>query len=188
MSVYLNVIYETAFGEDNLPPIEIGTIMEFWWNTLRPFFIFFYTLFVVLMPFIFALSIFHELGRDYDFFNIWRLEFGWVTLLQILFCLGLFIFPLAILTVAIAKDYTFLLRPDYYAKPICKAFWPYVAVVFFLGVFCFVEISASMFVPSESILVTAAGLALNLLVQVFAIVAIRAIGLFYRHYSCYLGW
>ena len=188
MGFYLNVIYETAFGENELPEIYLGTMVEFWWNIIRPFFVFTFTLFVVLLPFVVALSIFHEFGTDYNFYNVWKLEFGWVTLMQVLFCLGLFIFPMAILIVAIAKDYTALLRPDYYARPICKAFWPYVAVVFFLGIFCFVEIVASMFVPSESILVTAAGLALNLLVQVFAIVAMRAIGLFYRHYSCYLGW
>jgi len=35
---------------------------------------------------------------------------------------------------------------------------------------------------------TAWHLALNLLVQVVAIYAMRAIGLFYRHYACYFAW
>ena len=188
MGFYLNVIYETAFGEDELPEIELGTAVEFWWNIIRPFFIFLYTLIAVLLPFIMLLAVFHEFGRDYNFYNIWKPEFGWVTLMQALFCLGLFVFPMAILIVAIAKDYIALLRPDYYVKPISKAFWPYLAVVFFLGIFCVVENFGSGFVPSESILFTVSGLIINLLVQVCAIVAMRAIGLFYRHYSCYLGW
>jgi hypothetical protein len=36
--------------------------------------------------------------------------------------------------------------------------------------------------------ITAANLALNLAVQVVAIIAMRSIGLFYRHYSCHLRW
>ena len=35
---------------------------------------------------------------------------------------------------------------------------------------------------------TARDLSLNLVVQVFAIIAMRSIGLFHRHYSCYFRW
>jgi len=188
MSFYLNVIYETAFGEDNLPEIQLGTMLEFWWNIISPFLVFLFTLFIVLTPFFVTKRILHEFGRDYDFYGMWSFKFGWVTLMQVLFCMGMFIFPMAILTVAIAKDYFFLLRPDYYAKPICKAFWPYIAVVFFLGIFCVVEIFTSSFMPTIDISTNIAGVAMNLLVQICAIFAMRAIGLFYRHYSCYLGW
>ena len=36
--------------------------------------------------------------------------------------------------------------------------------------------------------VTAGHLILNLAVQVIAILAMRSIGLFYRHYSCHFAW
>ena len=39
-----------------------------------------------------------------------------------------------------------------------------------------------------SITASSAQLGLNLAVQVLAIIAMRSIGLFYKHYQCYLRW
>jgi hypothetical protein len=105
---------------------------------------------------------------------------------QFLFILGLFLFPAAILTTSVGKDFA-LLRPDYLLAPVVRAFFPYAAIVLMLAAACFLQIHASQYTGTGPT-VTMLHLALNLLVQVIAIFAMRAIGLFYRHYGCYFKW
>ena len=52
---------------------------------------------------------------------------------------------------------------------------------------CFTETNTKQY-ESLSILNTAGNLAVNLVVQVVAITAMRSIGLFYRHYACYFSY
>ena len=107
-------------------------------------------------------------------------------LLQFLFIFGLFVFPAAILTTAVGKDLA-MLRPDCMLAPIFGAFGPYVATVLLLAAACFVQMQTTQYTGANPI-ITTLHLALNLLVQVVAIFAMRAIGLFYRHYACYFRW
>ncbi|GAG37670.1 unnamed protein product, partial [marine sediment metagenome] len=184
LGFYLNIIYETAFEIDKLPEIYLGTSITFLWHILKPFLIFFFTMTVVQLPFITALMLLKDKGLTYQ--NMWQPELGLPLLLQILFILGLFLFPMAILTTAVGKDIT-LLRPDYLVAPILKAFIPYLTVVALLVAACLLETRTSQF-ESSTFAITAANLALNLAVQAIAIIAMRSIGLFYRHYSCHLPW
>jgi hypothetical protein len=96
---------------------------------------------------------------------------------------------MAILTTAVGKDIT-LLRPDYLLTPIFRAFTPYVVVVVLLAAAGVLEMQPNQFggLAGETVLSTAGKLTLNLAVQLLAITAMRSIGLFYRHYSCYLRW
>jgi hypothetical protein len=182
---YLNIIYETAFGIDKLPEIYLGTIMSFLWYAIKPFLIFSLTMAVVLLPFFITLSLLHNRGPTYD--NIWQPGIGLHSILQILFILGLFVFPIAVLTIAIGKDVT-LLRPDYLFKTIRRAFIPYLIVVVLLVAFGVIEMQTSQYNSQLPLIITAARLTLNLLVQIIAITAMRSIGLFYRHYSPHFPW
>ena len=96
---------------------------------------------------------------------------------------------MAILTIAIGKDVT-LLRPDYILAPVFKAPMPYIVVVALLVITGVLEMQTYQFSYSEqvSIGLTSARLALNLAVQIIAIITMRSIGLFYRHYSCHVSW
>ena len=105
---------------------------------------------------------------------------------KLLFILGLFLFPMAVLTTAVGKDIA-LLRPDYIIAPILKAPLSYLVVVALLVAAALLQSKTKHF-ENAAIAVTAADLALNLAVQVIAIIAMRSIGLFFRHYSCYLKW
>lgn len=192
LGFYLNIIYETAFEIDKLPIIYLGTGVTFVWYIIKPFLIFFFTMVVVQFPFIIALKLLADYGITPA--NMWAGHTGYYLLLQVLFIFGLFLFPMAILTMAVGRDIT-LLRPDYFLASIFKAFIPYLIVVILLVAFAILEMHTTQFVmsiikpiSSADIAIAAKDLALNLFVQVVAIIAMRSIGLFYRHYSCHLLW
>ena len=184
LGFYLNIIYETAFEMDKLPQIYLGTSITSLWYIIKPFLVFFFTMFVVQLPFIIALALLQDKGLTYE--NMWQEGTGLHLLLQILYVLGLFFFPMAILTTAVGKDVT-LLRPDYLLTPIFRALAPYVVVVILLAAAGILETQTSQY-DHSTFTVTAGQLILNLTVQIIAITAMRSIGLFYRHYSCYLRW
>ncbi len=187
LGFYLNIIYETAFDADKLPEIYLGTSFTFFWYIIKPFLIFFFTLIFTLLPFIITAAICCKTGiiapEALKNFNDWPI------LLKFLFFLCLFFFPAAILVTAVAKDIT-LLRPDYILTPIIKAFFPYLVTVVLLIIAVVIELNTSQFagVEEETFLSAAGKLTVNLAVQLFAIITMRSIGLFYRHYTCYFKW
>jgi hypothetical protein len=171
---YMKIIYSTAFDVEQLPEVYIGGMHGLIWNTLKSLYKFFIMLMMVELPYIITILISKRMGIELPILtNI--LMFG-----------GLFFFPMAILTTAVGKDLT-LLRPDYLLAPVFKALAPYSIIVALLIVAALLEIQAKQF-ENASFAITAGNLALNLAVQVVAIVAMRSIGLFFRHYSCYLKW
>lgn len=187
LGFYLNIISETALDMDKLPEIYLGTGLAFLGYIIKPFLIFFLTLLFVMLPFLVVIAICEMTGfiepETLKNFNDWPL------LLKILFFLCLFFFPAAVLTTAVAKDFT-LLRPDYILAPISKAFRNYFVTFILLGITVVVELNTQQFagLENETFLPAAGKLILNLLVQLLAIFSMRSIGLFYRHYACYFKW
>ena len=189
LAFYLNIIYETAFEIDILPQIEfstseIGGGVAYLLYIVKPFIIFLYTMCIVQLPFVIALIILQDKGLTYE--NMWEAQTSLNLLLQTLLIFGLFLFPAAILTTAVGKSLT-LLRPDYLLAPILKAPLPYLLVVAWLVAAAMLENQTVQF-KGASLAITSADLGLNLAVQVVALIAMRSIGLFYRHYSCYFKW
>ena len=92
------------------------------------------------------------------------------------------------LNVAVGKDLT-LLRPDYLLIPVFRAFKPYLVVAALLITFgvLVLEMQARQY-SGANLVINAGWLTVNLALQVIAIIAMRSIGLFYRHYSCHLKW
>lgn len=180
---YLQIINETAAGHDTLPEIELGTSITFVGHILKPIFIFIFTVLIVQLPFIAGLSFFKGNGATWE--SIWETRTAVNLLLRGLFAGGLFLFPMVILVAAVLEDLVELFRFDRMFVPVVRAFIPYLVVVGLLAAACFIETRARQYDESLSILNTAGNLAMNLLVQVVAIIAVRSIGLFYRHYACY---
>jgi hypothetical protein len=180
LGFYMNIIYETAYEIDKLPKIYLGTSLTFLWYIFKPLCIFLWTMAVVQIPFVIAFGLLQNRGLVGDNMQ----QMGIVPLL--LFILGLFLFPVAILTVAVGKDIT-LLRPGYLFKPVFRAFGPYLVVVTLLVATGIIEMQTRPFI-GVNLAADAAHLVLDLIAQVIAIIAMRAIGLFYRHYSCYFAW
>jgi len=181
LGFYLNIIYEAAFEIDKLPEIYLGTSITFLWYIIKPFFLFSVTMAVVQLPFIIVLVLRKDEGLTIE--NIWQAEFG---LLHVFFILGLFLFPIAILTTAIGKDIT-MFRPDYLLRPIFRAFVPYVVTVLLLIAAALLETQTTQY-TGAGLLTTVGHLAMNFAVQLIAIIAMRSIGLFCRHYNCHLAW
>jgi hypothetical protein len=80
-----------------------------------------------------------------------------------------------------------MFRPDYLLAPVFKAFLPYVVTVLLLIAAALLETQTTQY-TGAGLLTTAGHLAMNFAVQLIAIIAMRSIGLFYRHYNCHLAW
>jgi len=171
---YMKMICTTAIDLEELPDVYMGGFFGFIWNVVKSLSVFAFVFVVVELPCIifFAIS-----GKE--------------NIVSILLSLaGLFAFPMAILTVSVVGDITRIFRPDYILKPIAKAFWPYLVTV---GLFVsawqlqLLAVEYGQLIGSDK-LVIGLHLCANLVVQALAIIAMRSIGLFYRHYSCYFLW
>jgi ribosomal protein S27E len=183
---YLKIIYETALVGDKLPEIEVGTSVTFLWYIIKPIFIFVFAAFIVLLPYIIVLAIYKDKGVSSE--NIWQTGKALNLVLRFLFIAGLFLFPMAILTAAVIEDLPELFRLDRLIVPVFRAFIPYIIVVALLAAACFIENHARQYSAGESTLHIACSLAVNLAEQAVAIIAMRSIGLFYRHYGCYFAY
>jgi len=181
---YLNIIYDTAYDEDQLPQVEVGTSITFLWYALEPFLIFGFTLFLVELPFIAVLAL--SQGHGVTLGNVWSGDTPLYLLARVLLIAGLCVFPAAILTMAVGKDFL-LLRPDRLIVPIFRAFLPYAITAALLALTCFMAWQAPQYSEADSV-TTIMHLAFSLAAQVVAILAMRSIGLFYRHYGCYFKW
>jgi len=171
---YMEIICTTANETDELPDVYMGGLFGFIWNVIKSLTIFAVGLFAVLLPSIIFISISRSTG----------------IVSHVLSNAGLFAFPMAVLTFSAGGDVSKVFRPDYIYKPIARAFWPYLLVA---GLFVLASelqlrtISYGRLIGSDN-LVIGLHLLANLAVQALAIIAMRTIGLFYRHYSCYFPW
>jgi len=171
----MQIIYSTAFDAELLPEVHLGGFYRFIWNILKTIYTVFIVLVVVGLPCIIAFLITKKMGISSPVL-LWALMLG-----------GLFLFPMAILTTAIGKDLT-MLRPDYFLIPIFRAFKPYIVVAALLIAAAVLQMQIAQYERGIPLAIIAGRLTLNLVVQLIAIIAMRSIGLFYRHYSCHLPW
>jgi len=171
---YMEIIYTTAFEEEKLPDVIVGGFYGLLWRIAKSIYVFIIMLLVVGLPYLVAAIISS------------RMDTEWPVLLYALMFAGLFLFPIAILTAAVGKDLT-LLRPDYFVITTLRAFRPYLVTAVLLGAAVLLQMQASQY-SGQSAAVAIGHLLLNLAVQVIALVAMRSIGLFFRHYSCMLPW
>lgn len=171
---YMEIIRATAVDVEELPDVYMGGLFGFIWNVIKSLCVFAFALIIVLLPCIIYIAITQDQG----------------VVSHILALIGLFVFPMAILTVSVCGEITMAFRLDYILKPITKAFRPYlVVVVLFVGAW---ELQLRTVGYGELMgrdtFVVGFYLLTNLAVQALALIAIRSIGLFYRHYSCHFPW
>jgi len=171
---YMEIIYSTAYEQEKLPDIIVGGLYGLLWRIAKSVYTFIIILFVVELPYLIAALILSWTDTE------------WPVLLYALMFAGLFLFPIAILTAAVGKDLT-LLRPDYFLVTISRAFRPYLVTAVLLGAAVVLQMHASQY-SGQSQAAATGYLLLNLAVQVIALVAMRSVGLFCRHYYCLLPW
>jgi hypothetical protein len=174
---YIEIINSTAFDVEQLPEVYMGGLFGFVWNIVKSLYVFTIALVIVQLPCIIAIVILRKMAAE------------WPVLLHTLTLVGLFFFPMAILTIAVGKDLT-MLRPDYILTPILKVFCPYVVAAGLLIIAWQLQLWTVGYgqLPGRKIIIVGLHLLANLAVQIIAIIAMRSIGLFYRHYTCHLRW
>lgn len=171
---YMEMIYSTASGQDKLPEVIVGGFNGLCKRIGKSVYIFLIILIVLELPYFIATLISSWMGAKVP------------VLLYALMFMGLYFFPVAILSAAVGKDLT-LLRPDYFVITISRAFRPYLVTALLLGAAVVLQMYASQY-SGRSAAVEIGYLLLNLAVQAILLVAMRSIGLFFRHYSCLLPW
>jgi ribosomal protein S27E len=174
---YIEIINSTAFDVEQLPEVYMGGLFGFLWNIVKSLYIFTIALVIVQLPCIIAIMISRKMSAE------------WPVLLHTLTLVGLFFFPMAILTIAIGRDLA-LLRPDYILSTAFKAFRPYFVVAGLLVLAWSLQLCTVGYgqIADRDRVVVGLHLLANLAVQILAIIAMRSIGLFYRHYTCHLRW
>ncbi|MHC4206016.1 MAG: hypothetical protein ACYSTT_15300 [Planctomycetota bacterium] len=171
---YMEMIYTTAFEQDKLPEVIVGGFKGLCKRIGKSVYILLIMLIVVELPCFIAALI-----------TSW-LDVEMPVLIYALMFAGLYFFPVAILSAAVGKDLT-LLRPDYFVITIFRAFKPYLVTALLLGAAVVLQMYASQY-SGQSAAAATGHLLLNLAVQFVALIAMRSIGLFFRHYSCVLPW
>ncbi|MEJ2703257.1 MAG: hypothetical protein P8Z79_12525 [Sedimentisphaerales bacterium] len=171
---YMEIIRSTAIDIEELPDVHMGDLFGFIWNVVKSLFTFAVTLIIVLLP---SIAYLVSTKRQ-DFVS------------HALALIGLFVFPMAILTVSISGEFGLLFRIDYMLKPIAKAFRPYLIVVALFVVAWELQLRTIEYgdLLGSNKWIVGLHLLANLAVQMLDLVAIRSIGLFVRHYNCYFPW
>jgi len=171
---YMEIICAMANNIDELPDVYMGGFFGFIWNIIKSLSIFSVGLIAVLIPSAVYILITGDTG----------------IVSHVLSLIGLFAFPMAVLTFSSAPEVLMVFRPDYIYKPIVKAFWSYLLVTGLFLLAWELELRTIGYgrLIGGSYFIIGTHLLANLAVQALAIVAMRSIGLFYRHYSCYFPW
>ena len=171
---YMEIICATAVDADELPDVYMGGLFGFIWNVIKSLFIFAFGLVTVLLPSLIFIGISSSTG----------------VVSHLLIVAGLFAFPVAVLTFSVCGEISLIYRPSYMFKPVANAVRPYLLVAGLFVLTCELElrtIGYGRLIGSDN-LVIGLHLLANLAVQMLAIISMRSIGLFYRHYSCYFPW
>jgi hypothetical protein len=111
---------------------------------------------------------------------------------NILANIGLFFMPMCFLAVGVNQDTQVLWRVNALFAPVAKAFLPYLTCVLMVMGVWFLQMK--MHTAGDPALADASGslkalyLCMHLGIQVLALVAMRSLGLYYRHYQCFFKW
>ncbi len=176
---YMEVVESAALGGDELPDIEMGEGFAFIATIIKSIYLFIVALVLAEIPFMAVIAILREnFGID------------WAWLHHVLLLAGFFFFPMILLTISSADQLWMVFRPDYIVVPICKAFRPYLTCAGLVGIAVLMQLATTEYGALEHAQwwLVAAHLLFNILAVIVAVLAMRSVGLFYRHYSCYFGW
>ncbi len=173
---YLEIIGAVALDQDELPEVDVDSCAEFFGNALKSIYTFFMALLILMLPTVLFLA----LGSGSSDSII----------AHILTFLGLFFFPMIILTVGVNQDTEMMWRVDTMIKPVIRAFWPYLFTVLLLLLVFYLQMKTRIWDelkrPDNLQIILHIGAQMG--IQALAIVAMRTMGLFYRHYACYFYW
>lgn len=175
---YLESIILGALDVDSLPDVEIDGTGDFFRKAVGSVFAFMMALLFCMLPTILYL-LFSGRGHSPGIAN------GLANL-------GLFFLPMCILAMAVNQDTQVLRRIDILFTPVTKAFFPYLTCVLMVMGVWFLQMkmpnAGDPALADASRSLKALYLSMHLGIQVLALVAMRSLGLYYRHYQCFFKW
>lgn len=174
---FMELIHTTMLDDDELPVVEFGGGFAFFGIVIKSIYFFVVAIIIVELPFLILIGILE--AAPFKLPELVRL---------LLLVVGIFAFPMAILTLAAGRQIYMVFWPPYIVGPIIKAFRPYfvsAALVMAAGLFNIKTVDYGSLLGRSRVVV-----AMHLLVNfgsiAFTMIAMRSIGLFCRHYSCFL--
>ena len=175
---YMQSVYSTAFESDITADVEMEGGFDFFVNIFKSLYVFGLAFIILLLPAGIVVAVNKHTSLDLSL------------LAGVLGVAGIFFLPISILTVSVGRDVFMLCRFDYMIKPVAKATKQYLVVAVPVMVILLVQWNIKQYGPLRESGGFAIGLHLsaNIAVQILALLTGRALGLFYRHYSCYLPW
>ena len=163
---------------DELPEVDIGAGFEFLWNIFKSIYLFAVAVIVAELPFIIIVTLLGKMGIELP------------GLFGALMLAGLLSFPMVILTLSTESRLWMVFRVDYLWVPILKAFRPYAVtagLVVLGGLLQWFTVDYNQ-LSGQNKTIVGLHLAAHIGAQIIIIIAMRTIGLFYRHYSCYFPY
>ena len=176
---YMATIERTAINSQDLPEVDVGSGFAFFWTLIKSIYLFIVAIVLAELPFLAIIWVLYN-----------GLGIGWMWLRYLLGLTGLFFVPMLLLAVSSAKEMWMALRPDFIVVPVLKAFGPYVVCAVLMAIAGILQVLALRYdaMQEPSKLVIAGQLAFNFVAVIAGIVAMRSVGLFFRHYECYFPW
>lgn len=174
---YMQIINSTAFEVDKMPEPVIGGLLKFISKTVRSVYVFAMTLGFVELPCIGAILINEVTPIDIT------------PVVLTLGGIGFFLFPMAFMSVSVNGDLMDMLNIKRMMLPIAKVFRPYLTVaslVFIAGVAEYFTSNYNTQMTQSDSNIIVLNLAGKIFAQVPTIIAVRSMGLLYRHYGGFL--
>lgn len=173
---FMELVPASSQETEQLPSPDIGSGFEFIFNIAKSLYYFVAVLIIVEIPFMILASIIQTVTGPLP-----------GTARLILMFLGLFMFPIGILTISAGRDIWMIFFPKYMITPLKKAFIPYLPVaIMVIASVLFYFLTLAYSTKGKSTSRIAFELTATLAATAFSIIAFRSIGIFCKHYSCYL--
>jgi hypothetical protein len=176
--IYLESIVLGALDVNALPDMDMDGFGDFVRKAIGSVFAFVVALVFCMLPTVLYL-VFAGKG------NSPGIAYGLVSL-------GLFFLPMCILAVGVNQGTRVLCRIDLLFAAVTKAFFPYLTCAAMVMAVWFLQMkmhnAGDPALAEASASLKTLHLAMHLGIQILALVAMRSLGLYYRHYQCFFKW
>lgn len=179
---YFEIVGTAAFDIDELPDVDLDFGFAFFGNIIKSTYLFISAFLIAQLPFAIIATMIESTG----------VKLPYAVKIPMLM-VGFFLFPMAILTIAAGRELWMVFDPRLMIKPIFRAFPQYLTVSLLTGAAILAQWTALHLTmggyqemikkgPAVAILALIPCIAMRML----NIIAMRSIGLFAKHYRCYL--
>jgi len=173
---YMETVNWAAMDYYELPEVIVDRGFAFMWNIVKSLYLFVIAIIFAELPFFIIIRLLKSAGIEI------------MLLSRILVLCGLFVFPMYVLFLSTGKELWMTVRIDYIFKPIIRGFCAYCVPALLVILVMVAEWTTVDYgkLIGESGVIIGMHLAGSVATAYLGLVAMRTIGLFDRHYGCYL--